>query len=332
MVNSIGVRNLLDISGIQEILNLDGLEEIAINQPHIILFDRGNGWEKKESAILDYNFCKKLGVALAVLNNDRFDETNPCISIKLPDGERGQIIMPPASEAGCISFTIRKPSLKRFSIEDYANSGRFDKLKFTLNKNNNLSDVQKKLIELKESNNFVDFFKLAVKSKQNILLVGGTGSGKTTIMKALVDLYDNDKRLITIEDVHELTLPNHSNHVHLFYKIGGLTPKKIIESCMRMKPDHVLLAELRGDEAWSYLEMLNTGHKGSITTIHANDCTSAFSRLAALIKQSEVGQTLEYEFIMRTIKSSIDIVCFCDKTYPVELYYDPIETNKNLGV
>ena len=95
-----------------------------------------------------------------------------------------------------------------------------------------------------------------------------------------------------------------------------------------MKPDHVLLAELRGDEAWTYLEMLNTGHDGSITTIHANDCRSAPARLAALVKQSEVGQTLDYEHIMSTIKKSIDIIAFFKKTHLVELYFNPSEKNQ----
>jgi len=168
-------------------------------------------------------------------------------------------------------------------------------------------------MKLKDENKISEFWKLAVESEQNILLVGGTGSGKTTVMKAMVDAYPIEKRLFTVEDVHELDLPNHPNHIHW------------------MKPDHVLLAELRGDEAWTYLEMLNTGHQGSITTIHANDCRSAYSRLAGLVKQSEVGQTLDIQHILNVVKSSIDIIAFFKSTHLKELHYNPALKNKLLA-
>ena len=100
---------------------------------------------------------------------------------------------------------------------------------------------------------------------------------------------------------------------------------------MRMKPDHVLLAEIRGDEAWSYLEMLNTGHQGSITTIHANDCRSAPARLADLVKQSPIGQTLEMDHILKTIRTSIDVIAFFKYTKLTELYFEPELKNKLLS-
>jgi type IV secretion system protein VirB11 len=175
------------------------------------------------------------------------------------------------------------------------------------------------------------FFRLAVEQCMNILLVGGTGSGKTTFMKAIADLYPRKRRIFTIEDVHELALPNHPNHLHLFYKKDGVQPKTLIEACMRMKPDHVFLAELRGDEAWNYIEMLNTGHGGSITTVHANDCHSAFSRIAALVKQSTVGQTLDYDFVLNTVKTSIDVICFFKHSFLKEIYFDPEEKNRLLN-
>jgi type IV secretion system protein VirB11 len=100
---------------------------------------------------------------------------------------------------------------------------------------------------------------------------------------------------------------------------------------MRMKPDHIFLAELRGDEAWSYIEALNTGHEGSITTIHANNTYASFSRLASIIKQSTVGLTLDMDLIQKTIKSSIDIILFFNKTYMTEVYFNPVEKMKILS-
>ena len=100
---------------------------------------------------------------------------------------------------------------------------------------------------------------------------------------------------------------------------------------MRLKPDHIFLAELRGNEAWSYLEALNTGHEGSISTIHANNTYASFSRLASIVKQSDVGMPVDMDLIMRTIKTSIDVILFFNHTRMTELYYEPEEKNRFLS-
>lgn len=330
--NALVPREQLQSSGIQEVLDIDGITEVAVNEPSIIWFDRGDGWEFKEEPKLTFDICMDLAKSLCVFSGITTTfEDKPLASVTLPDGERGQIAVPPATQQGIVSMTFRKPSTARFSLSDYQSSGRFDEVSAIGLRNNELSEIQKQLVKLKDSKDMESFFRVAVQNKQNILVVGGTGSGKTTVMKAMVDSYAENKRLFTIEDVHELDLPNHKNRLHLFYKQGGVSPKELIESCMRMKPDHVLLAELRGDEAWTYLEMLNTGHEGSITTIHANDCRSAPSRLAGLVKQSHIGKTLDYGHIMRTIKTSIDIIVFFRHTRLVEIYYEPEEKNQLLS-
>jgi type IV secretion system protein VirB11 len=330
---SITVRDFLKMSGLQDILDLDGLTEVAINEPFTVWFDRGNGWETKPLPSLSLNYCTDIAKTLSVYSGLTvpLGEDNPLAAVILPDGERGQIAVYPATKIGIVSMTFRKPSISRFTLEDYQQSGRFDQFKEMQLNAFKLTETQKKLLVLKNTGEITEFLKLAVNGCMNILLVGGTGSGKTTAMKAMVDCYPKQKRLFTIEDVHELNLPHHPNHLNLFYKQGGLTPKQIIESCMRMKPDHVLLAELRGDEAWTYLEMLNTGHQGSITTIHANDCRSAPSRLAGLVKQSEVGKMLDIDHILKTIKTSIDVIAFFQHTHLTELFFDPELKNKLLS-
>lgn len=320
-------RSQLTQTGIQEVLDLDGITEVAVNEPNRIWFDRGLGWEFKDEERLTYKYCYDLANSLSVFSNSgqSLSVQNPIASVILPDGERGQIILPPATENDRVSMTFRKPSKTRFTIKDYVDTKRLTGFKRSSSKVSELSDWQKEMLTMLDNDLMEDFYQTAVNNNLNILQVGGTGSGKTTFMKSIADLYPKDRRIFTIEDVHELDLPYHPNHLHLFYQKGGVTPKTIIEACMRMKPDHVFLAELRGDEAWNYIEMLNTGHAGSITTVHANDCRSAFSRIAALIKQSEVGQTLDYEFILKTVKSSIDIVCFFKGSYLKEIYFDPEE-------
>jgi type IV secretion system protein VirB11 len=327
------VRNQLLSSGLQAILDLKGLTEVAVNRPFEVWFDRGNGWETQTLPELSFSLCMDIAKSLAVYAGLTIPigESNPVASVILPDGERGQMAVPPATENNMVSMTFRKPSTARFTLADYQKTGRFADFTHLQTGKVELSALQNRLLALKEQGDMEAFFREVVQGKLNLLLVGGTGSGKTTVMKAMVDNYLPDKRLFTIEDVHELDLPRHPNHLHLFYKQGGLTPKAIIEACMRMKPDHVLLAELRGDEAWTYLEMLNTGHEGSITTIHANDCRSAPARLAGLVKQSPVGQILDYEHILRTIHTSIDVIAFFRHTHLVELYFDPMHKNTLLS-
>lgn len=322
------VRNQLERIGIYTHLNRDGVTEIAVNQPNKLLVMDDNGWNIYDNDNCSFTALMQLANALAIYNGKSISEKNPILSVILPDGERGQIVIPPACERDCVSVTIRKPSTTRFSIDDYINSERLSDFvdaseHLTIPDGIKLKDWELEMIDAKANRDMRLFFKLAVENKLNIIFVGGTGSGKTTITKAIADLVPADTRIITIEDAHELDLPNHPNRVHLFFG-ETTTAKDSISSCMRMRPDRVFLTELRGDEAWDYITLLNTGHPGSLTTVHANDCLGAYARVTALVKQSKVGQTLDYDYILSVIKSTLDVVCFFEKTRLRELYFDPV--------
>lgn len=318
---SITVRALLSSLGITELLN-SGVTEVAINKPNEIWYEINGAWMRQDSKINQQSFLQ-LANALAIYNNKEVNKEHPICSVTLPDGERGWIIMPPACAPFNCSLTIRKPSSNRFSIDDYQNSGRFSKTIIS-RKKLVLEEWQIEIQEAIEANDFRKVCELAVEHKLNVVCGGGTGSGKTTFMKAMVDLYPSNLRYITIEDTLELDLPNHPNHVRLVYRDGSnVTPKRLIESCMRMKPDHVFLTEIKGDEAWGYLELLNTGHRGSITSAHFNDARSCHNRLADLVKQSPIGMSLDYHFILETVQKTIDLVLFWEGTYLKEVFYNP---------
>lgn len=328
-------RTYLKMAGIQDILDRDDVTEICVNQPGRIWYEGREGWSFIEAP--DASFKNLMTLAKTLSNFSELaiplDEGNPVCSVILPNGERGQIIIPPATENGCVVISIRKPSLTRFTLDDYINSGRFDNVRIASKHIAEMTERQKFLYELSRGNakSIGQFLREAVKDRLNFLIVGGTGSGKTTVGKAIADLFPPERRYATIEDVHEMTLPNHPNHMHLFYKKGTIEAKTIIEACMRLKPDHIFLAELRGDEAWSYLEALNTGHEGSISTIHANNTYASFSRLASIVKQSAVGMTVDMDLIMKTIKTSIDVILFFNHTHLTEIYYEPEDKNKLLS-
>ncbi|HGJ7737669.1 TPA: P-type DNA transfer ATPase VirB11 [Pseudomonas aeruginosa] len=323
--NSKPIRALLKRAGIQDLLDMEGVTEVAINRPGELWYEKQGTWVHVPASHLDFTLCRQLAQSLAVqvANDSSQLQSSPICPVLLPDGERGQIVVPPATERECISFTIRKPSTSRYSMDDYHESGRLSGYK-VVEKRGDIENFQKEMVMCLKKDDLRRFFQIAVDNKQNLLFGGATGSGKTTFSKAVVDLYPANRRYITIEDIHELQMPNHPNRVHLFFG-PHITAKKLVESCMRMKGDHIFMSELKGDETWSYLSLLNTGHNGSLTTAHFNDCASAPARLSQMVKQSDVGMTLDYDFIYRTVQTSIDVVCFWKGSYLKEIRYEPEE-------
>lgn len=323
--NSKPVRSLLKQTGIQDKLDIPGVTEVAINRPGEIWYEKNSMWVGEKAPHLTLQLCSQLATAMAVgvANDSSQLQKNPICPVALPDGERGQIVMPPATEKGCISFTIRKPSSARFSLQDYQDTGRLDGYR-VIEKKGDIEEWQKEMVMCVKRGDMMKFFQMAVHHKLNLLFGGATGSGKTTFSKAIVDLYPLAKRYITIEDIHELQMPNHPNRVHLFFG-PHMSARYLVQSCMRMKADHIFMSELKGDETWSYFSVLNTGHKGSLTTAHFNDCNSAAARLTEMVKQSDVGLTLDYQFIYRTVKTSIDCVCHWEGSYLKEVLFEPEE-------
>jgi type IV secretion system protein VirB11 len=148
-----------------------------------------------------------------------------------------------------------------------------------------------------DAGEFAEFMRLAVLARKNILVSGPTGSGKTTWTKALIREIPTAERLITIEDAAELALESYPNHVRLYYSEDGqgrsrVTPKELLEACLRLRPDRILLAELWSEEAFYYLRTVASGHPGSITSIHAGSCELAFEQVMLLVRQSPGGQGL----------------------------------------
>lgn len=316
---SISVRQLMQKYGITEALQQD-ITEFAINRPGEYWIEDQSGWHCVEQPILSLANLQGLATATAVFCHKKLDRDSPIQSLTLPNGERSQIVYPPVCLDGTLSMTIRKPSNSRFTLSQYSESGRL-KPRIT-----EISDTvqpwELDLLKMVKNGHMVEFFEGAAKHHLNVVTVGGTGSGKTTFSKTMIDLYPASKRIFTIEDAHELTTPYHKNVVPLFYS-PNFAAKEILASCMRMKPDHIFLAELRGDETWDYLMALKSGHQGSVTSIHANDCRGAIYKIASYIKQSEVGRTLDMSYILSEVQTTIDVVLYFEKTHLVEIYYDP---------
>jgi type IV secretion system protein VirB11 len=195
-----------------------------------------------------------------------------------------------------------------------------------------LDPIDSELQRLLQHSQFEAFMRLAVRSRKNIVVSGPTGSGKTTWTKALIREIPSDERLVTIEDAKELVMDRHPNHVRLFYSkddqgVARVTPKQLLESCLRMKPDRILLAELRAAEAFDYLRNVNSGHPGSITSVHATSAELAFEQLVLLIKQNQGGRELARGDIKSLLYLVIDVVIQFDverhERFIKEIWFEP---------
>lgn len=294
---------------IEKWLNDHEITEIAINRPLEIWIEKNSHWQCFDVQDLTYDRLMSMATSVAAFTNNNIAVTTPMLSAVLPKGERVQFVIPPACEEGTISLTIRKPSFTNRLLTDYAKEGFFEHIR-PIKKG--LTPLEEKLLELKDSD-VQAFLELAVLSEKNIVIAGGTGSGKTTLMKALMELIPHDQRIITIEDVPELFLPNHKNCVHLFYPSEALpddpvTSAKLLKSCLRMKPDRIMLAELRGAETFDFINVNASGHGGSITSCHANSAQLTFERLAMMAMQNPQGRALPYDVIKTLLHQVIDIV------------------------
>lgn len=326
------VRSLLKQTGIARFLTTAGVTEIKVNRPGEIWTESRAGWQRHDASQCTLDMARRLANTLVNFNKGKgpLTEQDPIKSVELPDGQRGQVVIPPACEPDTVSLTIRIASKDRYSIDDLIAFGALEGYRDvsshkTVPVGVELEPFELDMMEAKEQGNIRRFFELAVLNGLNIVLVGGTGSGKTTLTKALADLVPHDTCIGTIEDTHELSLPYHPNRTHLFFS-DALPARDVVKSTLRMKFDRVYLSELRGDEAWDYLTLLNTGHEGGMTTVHANDCISALGRIATLIKQSPVGLTLDWNYLLAEVKRTIDVVVFMDKKTKrmTQLHFDPV--------
>lgn len=300
-----------EILGIKDFMASPDVTEICINRPGELYLENRTGWHRMEVPTLTFERARQFCTTVVNESNtgQRITDNDPVVSLTFPTGQRAQFVMPPACDAGKVSITIRLPSRQTRTLAQYQADGFFAQI---IEDTHALSDQDRDLLRLRAERRYGDFFRQAVLDKKNIVVAGATGSGKTTFMKSLVHHIPHTERLVTIEDARELFIEQ-PNVVHLLYSKGGqsasnVTAKSCMEACLRMKPDRIILAELRGDEAFYFIRNCASGHPGSITSCHAGSIGQTWDQLALMVKASSEGAGLEFATIKRLLMMTIDII------------------------
>lgn len=280
--------------------------DIYVNRPGEVWVEGlGSGIERAECPELSAKVLDRLARQIAAFGHQGITREHPILSSTLPDGARVQIVIPPATR-GHVAMAIRRHVVMDRSLADYEDDGSFRSTDFS-----SASRIaeDRELLAAQQAGRVADLLALAVRQKRNILVSGGTSTGKTTFLNALIREIPADERLILIEDTPELRI-RHDNSVGLIAARSQLgesaaTSEDLLNASLRMRPDRIILGEIRGREAFTFLRAINTGHPGSMTTIHADSPERAVEQLALLVLQT--GTQLRRQDVLDYVASVIDV-------------------------
>jgi pilus assembly protein CpaF len=284
IVNEV-VNDILGLGPLEHLLYEPTIADIMVNGCNSVFIERFGMVEKTPITFKDDAHLLKVIDRIVTQVGRRIDESSPLVDARLKDGSRVNAIIPPLAIDGP-SLSIRRFTQDKMQLQDMANIGSL-------------------------SQAMADVFANMVKVKLNILISGGTGSGKTTMLNALSNHIPNNERVVTIEDSAELQLKM-DNLVRLETRPpniegkGEVTQRDLVKNSLRMRPDRIVIGEVRGQEAFDMLQAMNTGHDGSLTTIHANTTRDALSRVENMVTMS--GFDLPVKTIRAQIASAINVV------------------------
>jgi type IV secretion system protein VirB11 len=288
-------------------LSRPDVTDIMINAPGEVWVETIDGeTERCAAPELNDTALWRLAAQIAAANHQGVNREHPLLAATLPDGARVQIVAPPATR-GPMAVAIRKHVVNDLKLEDYASVGAFDAVRSTGLEDRSLEDVE--LDGILKGGDVAGFLRAAVKGRKNIIISGGTSTGKTTFLNALVKEIPKTERLIAIEDTPEVRL-DHPNCVGLIAARGDLGEARVgmedlLQASLRMRPDRIILGELRGPEAYSFLRAVNSGHPGSITTVHADNPRAAVDQIALMVLQA--GANLGRREIAEYVAGVVDV-------------------------
>ena len=278
-------NDMVGYGPLQTLLTDDEVSDIMVNGPANIFVERRGKLEKSSVRFRDANHIATIAQKIASRVGRRVDESSPMVDARLPDGSRVNVIFPPlAIDSPCIS--IRKFSRRLLDFPAMAANGT-------------LSPAIARLLEI------------ASRCRLNVVVSGGTGSGKTTLLNAMSRFIDNSERVITIEDAAELQLQQ-PHVVRLETRpanlegAGDISQRDLVRNALRMRPDRIIMGEVRGAEAFDMLQAMNTGHDGSFSTVHANSSRDALTRIENMVQMGQFS--LPIQAIRTQIVSALDLI------------------------
>ena len=301
----IGFETILPfLRPIEHLIMDDTISEIMVNGADCVFIERVGVLQQ----VLDVKLSEK-SLMVAVKNiarrlGDDISEQKPILDSRLPDGSRVAAVIPPCSIHG-VTLTIRKFNSRHFTMEDLVRQGSFDEA-----------------LALR--------LKTYVENCKNILISGGTGTGKTTLLNALGKLLSDDDRILLIEDTSEIQLQK-PNLVRLEARqaqsgLPAVTIRDLLKASLRHRPDRIILGEIRGGEAFDLLQLLNTGHSGTLSTVHASSAQQAISRFTSCVLQS--GVELPYRAIKTNIGDSLNVIIQLERRPGRRFVSDVIQIKK----
>lgn len=270
---------------LEDLLADDSVSEIMVNGPRMVYIERGGKLQLSDCQFTDDASVLAVIERIVAPLGRRIDESQPYVDARLPDGSRVNAIIAPLALSGP-TITIRKFAKKALTPGDFIRFGTW-------------------------SHNAAEFMKLCVLLRKNIIVAGGTGSGKTTLLNLLSGYIPKTERIVTVEDAAELRLQQ-PHVVRLEARPpniegkGAVTIRDLVKNCLRMRPDRIIVGECRGGESLDMLQAMNTGHDGSLTTVHANSPRDVISRLETMVLMS--GMELPSKAIREQIASAVDII------------------------
>ncbi len=294
------------LAPLENALRREDVTDLFINRPGELWLETATGIERHEDSRLDDAALWRLSRQIAAASDQGISREHPLLAATLPSGARVQICAPPATR-GHVMVAIRKHVVPDLTLAEYLAAGAFAQVGDAALAQRTTDAALKRQLAAAD---YAGFLGNAVRARKSILISGGTSTGKTTLLNALLKEAPLDERLVVIEDTAEVQL-THPNAVGLIAVRGRLGEASIsaadlLEAALRLRPDRIIMGEIRGMEALSFLRAVNTGHPGSITTIHASSADGAVEQLALIAAQS--GIDIRRDEMITYIRSVIDVI------------------------
>lgn len=294
---------------------MDGdVTEILINRPGEVWIERVGDPDMQRHLVpqLDEPLLRRLALQIARQNNQGVSRETPLLAATLPGGARVQVVLPPATREH-VAIAIRKHVLRDLSLADYEGAGALKNVRIA--EPGRLSEADVELQALLRTGDTARFLTKAVAARKTILLSGGTSSGKTTLLNALLKEVPAHERIVVIEDTPEIRLSRDNAlglvAVHGVQGEARVSVDDLLRASLRLRPDRLLVGELRGPEAVTFLRTINTGHPGSFATIHSSSAEAAFEQLGLMCVQAGLG--LRREDAISYARQMIDVVVQLDR-------------------